>query len=265
MRAWHNGCALGFNPSLEFPIQLSGFDSRRSLQRYYSMAKHFYNIPLNKALLFIKENKSILNRCIKNTKEMEYFSILGKSYYQIKIEEFINFFKINKDIDYALKTLSFFNSILFLKEISKKLNFEQFKLEENSIDVKKFFYCFSFFYIKEEREFSKKFFKQMFLYYHSSFNKNTKINIDYQKMALNIAKSKKVDIKNSFGEKNENESYFTIMINNQNFITLYGKKIKTLRKKAYKRLFYYLIDIDETEFNKEQIEVIDNLYMLKSL
>lgn len=229
------------------------------------MAKHFYNIPFNKTLLFIKENKVTFNRYIKNIKELEYYSILGKSYYQIEIEEFINFFKIDKDINYALDTISFFNSILFLKEISQKLNFEQFKLEENSIDLKKMFYCFSFLYIEQEPDLSKKLFQQMFLYYHSSFNKNTKINIDYQEMALFIAKNKKVDIGNSFGEKNENESYFTIMTNNQHFITLYGKKIKTLRKKAYKKLFYYLIDIDETKLSDEQIEAIDNLYMLKSL
>jgi hypothetical protein len=229
------------------------------------VAKHFSHIPLNKVLIFIKENKTFLNRYIKNSKELEYYSILGKSYYQREIEEFINFFKINKDIDYSLKTLSYFNSTLFLKEISKKLNFEQFKLEENNIDLKKFFYCFCFIYIKKESNFSKKFFRQMFLHYHSLLNKNTKIKIDYQKMALSIAKTKKVDIKNSFGEKNENESYFTIMINNQHFITLYGKKIKTLRKKAYKKLFYYLLDIDETKLSEKQIEVIDNLYMLKSL
>ena len=60
-------------------------------------------------------------------------------------------------------------------------------------------------------------------------------------MALALLKAKSMDIKESFGEET-NGSYFTISLNNKIVVQKRGRVIKTLRKKAYKELFFYLID-----------------------
>jgi hypothetical protein len=91
------------------------------------MAKHILHISIKKAQLFIKNQKREFNSILKEKKYIEYYKILGKGYYTIEIEKFIKFFKIDKDITYALKNIEYFNSKFFIKEIAKILNFSQFK------------------------------------------------------------------------------------------------------------------------------------------
>ena len=124
---WYSGCTLGFRPRVGLPIQLRGFDSRHPLQKRLKIAKHILHIPIKKAQLFIKNQKREFNSILKEKKYIEYYKILGKGYYTIEIEKFIKFFKIDKDITYALKNIEYFNSKFFIKEIAKILNFSQFK------------------------------------------------------------------------------------------------------------------------------------------
>ena len=81
----------------------------------------------------------------------------------------------------------------------------------------------------------------MFLHYHTAFNNTSTFNIDYKEMALALLKAKSMDTKESFGE-DTNGSYFTISLNNKIVVQKRGRVIKTLRKKAYRELFFYLID-----------------------
>ncbi len=60
-------------------------------------------------------------------------------------------------------------------------------------------------------------------------------------MSHSLLKSQKKEIRDSFGEEKE-ISFFKIFIDNQITIEERGKRIKTLRKKAYKRLFFTLIE-----------------------
>jgi len=204
------------------------------------MAKHFYHIPLQKTLSFIKTHKSTLRTLATDKRRLDYQKQLGKSYYMLEIEIFIDFFKIDKDLDYALKTIEYFNARVFMTEIDKILNFSQFELLTKNIDTKEFFYAFCYLYAKEDTEDFSLFIQKTFLHYHTAFNSNSNIHIDFQELSQTLAKSKNITIKESFGEEKEN-AFFRIWIEDKIEIEEQGKRIKTLRKKAYKRLFYYLM------------------------
>lgn len=208
------------------------------------MAKKVYHIPLEKSLQFIKINKVELNTLLLDVKLLQYSKELGKSHYHIEIEEFIQFFKIDNSVNSALKTLEYFNSSHFFDEVYKLLNFTQFDLKKSKINQKEFFYAFCYLFIKNNNKLFKLFIQKIFLHYHSTFNTNSNITIDYKQMSQALIKSKKLKLKESFGE-DENSSFFKILLNDEIVINEEGKLIKTLRKKAYKNLFYYLIELDD--------------------
>jgi len=210
------------------------------------MAKHFYHIPLQKTLTFIKAHKSALNTLTTDKKALAYRKELGKSYYILQIESFITFFKIDKELDYALKTLEYFNSSVFMKELYKILNFSQFELGKNGVEPKAFFYAFCYLYVQKEAEGFEHFMQKTFLHYHTAFNIQSNIRIDHKEMSHTLAKSKKVSIKESFGEEGE-ASFFKIFLDDKLAIEEKGKRIKTLRKKAYRRLFFILIEWEENK------------------
>ena len=224
------------------------------------MAKHVYQIPLQKTLHFIKENKTQLKQLIPDNKQLEYNKLLGKSYYYLQIEEFISFFKIDKDLTYALNTIEYFNNIIFLKEVLKSLNFSQFNLEEKNVNPKDFFYAFCYLYFKNSAEDFGLFMQKTFLHYHTAFNGNSNININHKEICQTLAKSKNMLLKESFGEE-DTSSFFKILLDDKVIINENGKLIKTLRKKAYKNLFYYLID-REDNINTDREEAYNEMQEL---
>jgi len=70
-----------------------------------------------------------------------------------------------------------------------------------------------------------------------------------------MAKNNKIEFQESFGENNK-EAYFKILINNKPLIEEKGKIIKSLRKKAYKRFFFYLVE------NSKQNPKSDDIFEL---
>ena len=214
------------------------------------MAKHLYHIPLQNTLTFIKTHKSTLNTFLKNKKLLAYHAQLGKSYYTLEVETFITFFKIDKELDYALKTLEYFHSSVFMAELYKVLNFSQFELEAHKVQSKEFFYAFCYVYAKHDAQNFALFIDKTFLHYHTAFNAESNIHIDHKEMSHTLAKGKKLSIKESFGEEGE-ESFFTLRLNDALVVEEKGKRIKTLRKKAYKRLFYVLLETEEQKSNEK--------------
>lgn len=215
------------------------------------MAKHFYQIPLQKTLTFVKEHKSILGTLTTDKKMLEYHKQLGKGYYTLEVETFITFFKIDKELDYALKTMEYFNSSVFITELHKILNFSQFGLERKNVQDKDFFYAFCYVYAKTDAENFKQFMEKTFLHYHTAFNAESNIHIDHQEMSHTLAKTKKVKLKESFGEE-EGSAFFNILLDEKLVVEEKGKRIKTLRKKAYKKLFYYLVELEEKKQNEAE-------------
>lgn len=215
------------------------------------MAKKIYHIPLDITRVFIKENKSILNKLLNDKQYLEYTKRFGKSYYDKHIEEFIIFFKIDKNITYALKTINYLSSNSFFDDIFELLNFSQFDFKSSNISQRDFFYGFCCIMTKEDEELFEYLLHKLFIHFHATLNNDTNINIDFKDMAKDLANTKKMKLKESFGE-DELGGYFKININDKVFVNLKGKSIKTLRKKAYKKLFYYLLDFSEDDSNMEE-------------
>ncbi len=205
------------------------------------MAKHFYHIPLQNTLAFIKEHRSTLNILIKDPKALAYHTQLGKSHYILEIESFITFFKIDKETDYALKTLEYFNSTPFMSELHQILNLTQFNLDSQRIETKTFVYALCYLYMRRDAEGFGAFMQKTFLHYHTAFHAQSDIRIDHQEICHALAKSRNTRIKESFGEEGEG-SFFKILLDGKVVIDEKGKRIKTLRKKAYKKLLHQIID-----------------------
>ncbi len=204
------------------------------------MAKKLYAVPLKNVLELVKEHKSLFRRLDRDKKLLEYYKLLGKSYYLLEIEKFIKFYKIDKDTTYAIKTIESFNSKLFLEELSLRLNFSQFELESEVL-LKDFFYGYLYLLHDLNKELFEDFLAKLFIHYHLAFKQNSNININFKEMALALAKSRKVILKESFGEIEKGKVFFKIIEDGEIVVNKEGKSIKTLRKQAYREYFYFLL------------------------
>jgi len=199
------------------------------------MAKKLYSVGLEKSLKDLENIKSELNRLTKENQYLELHQLRGKAYYFLEIEKFINFFKIDKDTTYTLKTIEYFNAKIFIQIVAKHFNFTQYKIKEENL--KPFFYAFcSLFERFDSESFSNLFFK-LFLHYHSQVNNSSNIEIDFKDICQLLAKNRDLTIKESYKEV-ENRVVFNLLLNKKVALSLKGKSIKTLRKKAYKKLFF---------------------------
>jgi len=201
------------------------------------MAKKIYHIPLQKSLFFIQNNKTELRAILSDTNKLEYRKLFGKSYYLLSIEEFIEFFKIDKALKTALELTQYFNSIKFFDEIFILLNFAQFSMEEAK--RKDFIYAFFYLLQKEDKALFEQLLSQLFLHFHTSHNTHSNINIDYKELTKALTKSK--ELKESFGE-DEESAFFKVLLDGELIAEQRGAKIKTLRKKAYKKAFFAMLD-----------------------
>ncbi len=227
------------------------------------MAKHFYHIPLQSTLHFIRDHRSDLQTLANDTKMLYYRSQIGKSIYILEIEKFIAFFKIDKETDYALKTLEYFTSKPFIDEMARLLHFEQFTLADRKVENKSFFFGFCAVYADREPDLFSHFIEKTLLHYHSAFHKSANIVIDYRDMCHYLAKSKHIALKESFGEV-EGDSFFKIAVNGTPAVSLRGKRIKTLRKKAYRQLLNLLASWgDSAETDPEAQKAYEALEALK--
>ncbi|WP_320035777.1 hypothetical protein [Halarcobacter sp.] len=228
------------------------------------MAKHIYHLPLQDTLKFFKENKTFINEGLNNTAIFEYRKLYGRTFYELQIKEFIEFFKIDKDLSYALKTINYFKSENFLNNIYTFLNIDT-RNSSKSIPNRDFLYTMIYIFNDKNKELCNKFFHKVFLHFFTTLNQNTNTQIDYIDLSKTLAKNRKIVLKDSFGEKEDN-SYFKIFLNDKIEVEHYGKSIKTLRKKAYKQLFYKLLD--EDIINNENIKAVEareNLLLYKDI
>jgi len=204
------------------------------------MAKKIYALPLKKVLELIKNNKNLFKEPLYNKHLLEYYKLIGKSYYILEIRKFIEFFKLNKDTSYALKILEMFNSKIFINEIAIRLNFSQFKLEEFNILEKDFFYAFLYVLKSVDKELFELFLEKFFIHYYTTVHMPSNIKINFKEMSIAIAKIRGLEVKESFREISKNRAYFKIIENGKVVIYKEGKSIKTLRKKAFKEYFFLL-------------------------
>ena len=205
------------------------------------MAKKIYALPLKKVLELVKNNKTLFKEPLYNKHLLEYYKLIGKSYYILEIKKFIEFFKLNKDTSYALKILEMFNSKIFINEIAIRLNFSQFKLEELNILEKDFFYAFIYVLKNIDEELFELFLEKFFIHYYTTIHMPSNIKINFKEMSIAIAKTRGLEVKESFKEISKNLACFKIIENGKVVVYKEGKSIKTLRKKAFKEYFQILI------------------------
>lgn len=206
------------------------------------MAKKIYAIPLKKVLETINKNKTLFRKLLNDRHLLEYYKLLGKSYYILEIEKFIKMFKLDKNTAYALKILEMFNSKIFITEIILRLNFSQFKLEDYNILEKEFFYGFLYILKDLDKKVFELFLEKFFIHYYTTVHISSNIKINFKEISVSIAKSRGLEIRESFKEISVNKVYFKIIQNGKVVVYKEGKSIKTLRKKAFKEYFYYLLN-----------------------
>ena len=203
------------------------------------MARKLYSIHYEKVAHFVKVNKPEIKAHLSSA-SFEYAKLFGNAQYEIRIKNFIEQFKIEKDKSYALEVISYFKSVVHIEKMLAHIGLTTF-MDKNP---KELFYVFV--YILEhskDEDIKDIFFYQSFLFYVFSLNKSSNIIIDHKKMSLSLMKTSYPDItiKESFGET-DSDAYFTLSLSNGDVIKEIGASIKTLRKKAYKKLFFNLLD-----------------------
>jgi len=213
------------------------------------MAKKLYSVALRFVQIFIRNNKVEIANIIKNRQKYEYAKVLGRSHYEIYIQRFIEEFKIDKDIDYALKVLNHYKSYKFIYKLYQLLNLDRFEEEKDDENAKKdhrksIFFTFVYYlnsmhdHTKEDLE--NRLFKHYFLHM-LALDKSNNIELNFKNLSFSLIKGREITINESFSVVDE-KAVFKLLLNKNVHIELSGNSIKTLRKRAYKQLFYDLID-----------------------
>lgn len=232
------------------------------------MAKKVYHIPLQDARTFMYEQKTELNRLLSDRQFLEYAKHFGKGYYNAQVEAFVIFFKIDRDLGYALKTVNHFNGAVFLREVYRLLNFSQFDFETAHVPERDFFFGICYLFATKNHHLFETLMHKFFLHYHEALNRDSDIRIDYKEMVKSMASARKLMIRESFGEKRDGAAYFTLSLNGSVVIEEHGRSIKTLRKKSYRRLFYQLLDggdVQDHDVLEQREAVYETLDGLKDL
>ena len=219
------------------------------------MAKKLYHVGINHINEFISKNSTNIRSLITNDKKYELAKQFGRSYYELSINDFFIKYKINKDLKYAVKVLNIFKAYDFIEKIYELLQLSQFKQYDKASNIqlsslkdhrKNIFYCFVYFLFTDindqKKEIQDRLFSRYFLHYLNGINQNNGIVLNYKNMTYEYIKGKNITLKESFKIDEEGKSHFKILLNGKEKIVLTGTSIKTLRKKAYKQIFYYLID-----------------------
>jgi len=217
------------------------------------MAKKLYSTGIRYVQQFITEHKSHINALLQNPLSFEYSKIFGRSHYEIKIQEFIEAFKIDKDLDYAVSVLNNYKSYTFIYELYRRLNLERFetpKVAQMPLHAQKdmhksIFYTFVF-YVQSlpdplHEEIHKRLFRFYFLHMLMMVHRKSNLVLDYQKLCQGLLKQKQLNVKESFHTQ-EDKAVFKLFLSGRELLQMEGKSLKTLRKKAYKKLFYDLLD-----------------------
>ena len=174
----------------------------------------------------MSEHKSTIGSNLKNSKKLEYTKRFGKACYLLEIERFICFLKIEINLDHALKLINYFESKAFVQELSDLMELKDFC--EGRRDH---FYGVLHYLQEHEPKLFADFLQQSFMHYYTSQTKTPKTNP--QALATVLAKSKKIDFKESFGEE-EGKAYFRIVVEGVVVVEKRGKSIKRLKKEVYK-------------------------------
>jgi len=214
------------------------------------LAKKLYSVALHYVQKFITDNRSNINNLILSDLKYEYAKVLGRSHYEIHIQRFIEEFKIDRDIDYAIKILNHYKSYTFIYDLYKLLNLDRFEQIKSDKDAKKdyqkniffiFVYYLSTVAENQKEDIENRLFIHYFLHILATINQSTKTELNFKNLSLALIKGKDIELKESFKEEDK-KTYFKLLVNQKPYMELSGRSIKTLRKRIYKKFFYDYID-----------------------
>ncbi|WP_456401149.1 hypothetical protein [Persephonella sp.] len=201
---------------------------------------------------YISEKEEKIQEIINNSTSFEYAKTLGKAIYHLKIKEFIERFKLDKNKSYRLKVFNTLSSFECINELYKRTDFQKLlKGNYDKASILNTFYVVVY-QINEDlnketkedylsRDIEERIFIRYFLHFYLSTRPDKGRNIDYQNMVKVLLKGKIADIKERTINVNGSVA-FILIFNNEEIFNQMGKSIKTLRKKAYKKLFYHILN-----------------------
>jgi hypothetical protein len=196
------------------------------------MAKKRYHLPLHRVRDFIQTHKSDIRSILHDTLQKEYSKRFAKAQYLLELERFLNTFHITKDLPYALKLLSYFESEGFYEMLCGLLGLGEMGEKNKASEV--LLILFSLLYRQNEALYVL-FLEHTFIHYYTEQTAKSKIHIDYQSIAKHLAKQQNLELKESFGVDGE-IAFFRIYTDGELLVGKEGKSIKTLRKQVYKIL-----------------------------
>jgi hypothetical protein len=208
------------------------------------MAKKIYHLPLQDTRTFITNHRSKLQRLITDKQYLTFAKRFGKAHYELEIASFIEFFKLQKELKSALNAINYFTSTPFFNELFNQLNFVQFSLADHNVNERDFFYAFCYLLVQNDQTLFTTLLRQFFVHYYTTLNATTEVSIDHKMMVHDLLKVRHITSKESFGEDEEG-AYFYLLFDGECVVSERGKSIKTLRKKVYKKAFYFLLDESE--------------------
>jgi len=192
------------------------------------MAKKLYHLPLQQIKNFEASNKSAICSLVSDNKKLEYYKRIGKSYYILAIQNSILILNIQKDINYALKLLNFFESQKFVEELM-----ELVELKSICKAKREYLYILLYLLKRDKEELFDNFLHQLFMHYSLSLRDTPKQ--DAKTIAKELAKLKNITLKESFRD-DKAKTYFRLLLDGKVVIEKEGKFIKKLRKEAYREL-----------------------------
>jgi len=194
------------------------------------LAKKRYHLPLNRVRNFIQTHTSDIQSLLHDTLQKEYAKRFAKAHYLIEIESFLGRFHIHKDLPYALKLLSYFESEGFYEMLSELLGLGRWSDDNRTSEV--LLVLFSLLH-RRDKALYVLFLEHIFIHYYTEQTAKSKVHIDYQGIAKHLAKQHNIELKESFGVEGE-IAFFRIYADSELLVGKQGKSIKTLRKQVYK-------------------------------
>ncbi|WP_457624687.1 hypothetical protein [Persephonella sp.] len=216
------------------------------------MGRKLRFIGVEKINKYISEKEEIIQEILNNPTYFEYAKTFGKAAFYLKIKEFIERFKLDKNKSYGLKVFNVLSSFECINELFKRTYFQKLiKGNYEKSNVMSTFYVFVYLMNKElqeksgnfhkSRDIDERLFVRYFLHFYLSTRPDGGRNVNYQDMVKYLLKGKIADIRERVLNLNGSTNYILIF-NGKEVFNETGRSIKTLRKKGYKKLFYYILD-----------------------
>ncbi len=132
----------GFNPGEAAPHAGSNPHPRSNKVAKMGdfLAKKLYSVGFHRVKTFIQENRSIIKEHLTKPSLFEYSKIFGNAIYELKIKEFLETFKIHKQISYSLEIISYFKSLSFVEKTIENIGANSLAADFPKIDKRALLY-----------------------------------------------------------------------------------------------------------------------------